>query len=89
MTTTTRPGRYETTDYLAMLSRMIRGLGRRLGDGDPADIAGAVALQRELDAVIRAGVLTMREDHGFSWAQIADELGVTRQAAYQRYGMSR
>ena len=69
-----------------MCRRVLRGLGRRVSDGDPVDLAAAVALRSELDAIIRASVRQMRETHGYSWAQIGDELGVTRQAAYQRFG---
>jgi hypothetical protein len=65
---------------------MTRGLGRRLADGDPSDLADAVKLQRELDAVIRQAVQDMRAQSGFSWQQLADELGTTRQAVAQRYG---
>jgi uncharacterized protein with PIN domain len=77
---------YETADYVAMMRRMTRGLGRRLADGDPADVASALDVSRELDRVIKESVRAMREAHGFSWAQIADELGMTRQAAQQRFG---
>ena len=83
---TASSSRYETTDYLAMLRRMTRALGRRLAAGDPSDLAEAVKLQRELDDVIRASVQAMREETGYSWQQLADELGCTRQAAQQRYG---
>lgn len=75
----------ETPEYVAMLRRMTRGLGRRLADGDPSDLADAVQLQRELDAVIKEAVQAMRAQSGFSWQQLADELGTTRQAAQQRY----
>lgn len=78
--------RHETPDYAAMLSRMIRSYGRRIGDGNPEDLAMALQLQHDLDAVITDAVLTMRETHGYSWAQLADELGMTRQAVQQRYG---
>lgn len=77
---------YETTEYAAMMSRMMRSYGRRIADGDPSDLADAVKLQRQLDGIIRDAVASMRETSGFSWQQLADELGVTRQAAQQRYG---
>ena len=77
---------YETTEYAAMMSRMMRSYGRRIATGDPSDLADAVKLQRQLDAIIRDAVTAMRAESGFSWQQLADELGVTRQAAQQRYG---
>lgn len=64
----------ETPEYVAMLRRMVRGLGRRLADGDPSDLADAVALQRELDAVIRQAVTEMRQRSEFSWQQLAELL---------------
>lgn len=76
----------ETTEYVAMMARMIRGLGRRVADGDPSDLADAVELQRQLDAVLRDAVTKMREQSGFSWQQLADELGTSRQAVQQRFG---
>lgn len=76
----------ETTEYIAMLRRMVRGLGRRVANGDPGDLADAIRLQQELDVVIREAVSVMRESSGFSWQQLADELGVSKQAAQQKYG---
>lgn len=77
----------ETPEYVGMLRRMIRGLGRRLAEhANPSDLADAVQLQRELDATIRQAVQAMRAEHGYSWQQLADELGCTKQAAQQRYG---
>lgn len=77
----------ETPEYVGMLRRMIRGLGRRMAEhSNPSDLADAVALQRELDVVIRQSVHAMRSEHGYTWQQLADELGVSKQAAQQRYG---
>lgn len=78
--------RRETPEYVAMLSRMVRGLGRRIStDGNPSDLADAVRLQAQLDAVIADAVRSMKDDHGYSWQQLADELGMTRQGVQQRY----
>lgn len=81
-----KSGPVETSEYVGMLRRTIRALGRRVADGDPVDLGAAVQLRAELDEVIRASVLEMRSSSGFSWQQIADELGITRQGAYQRFG---
>lgn len=77
---------YETTEYAAMMARMMRSYGKRIANGDPSDLADAVKLQRQLDGIIRDAVTAMRAESGFSWQQLADELGTTRQAAQQRYG---
>lgn len=76
----------ETSDYAAMLGRMVRSYGKRIAEGDPHDLAAAVDLARQLDDAIGNAVAVMRRDSGFSWAELAAELGVTRQAAQQRYG---
>lgn len=77
---------YETPEFAAMLSRMVTSYGRRLADANPSDLADAVQLQRQLDEVIGQAVAQLRATHGFSWADLAAELGVTRQAAQQRFG---
>lgn len=46
-----------------------------------------LALERlRLDFCVRDAVTVARESHGFSWAQIGTALGVSRQAAQQRFG---
>lgn len=87
MSTTTGRERqtYETTEYVAMLRRMTRGLGKRLADGDPSDVADALEVAALLDETIRQSVREMRERSGFSWAQIGEATGMTRQAAFQRF----
>jgi len=83
----TRQPHRETPEYVAMLRRMVRGLGRRINEhANPSDLVDLVELQRELDDCVRASVRVMREEHGYTWQQLADELGVTRQAVQQRYG---
>ena len=45
------------------------------------------ALSSEVDAVTRLAVAGLkRAPHRYSWAEIADRLGTTRQAAQMRYG---
>ncbi|MGV8858707.1 DUF3887 domain-containing protein [Rhodoglobus sp.] len=60
---------------------------RVLTDGD--DFAGAIKyslrIQVAADDVVRAVVLQVRE-RGATWQTIGDALGVSRQAAFQRYG---
>lgn len=55
------------------------------GDGDPRTGLRAVAALRKLvDQLERSQVRSAR-DKGWSWAQIATELGVTRQAAFKKH----
>lgn len=76
----------ETSEYAAMLRRMNRGMARRVAEGNPEDLAAAVRLLDEQQALLVEAVAVMRDVHGYSWAQLAAELGVTRQAVQQRFG---
>ena len=54
--------------------------------GEPQEALRAVsALRRLADQIERRAVLSAR-DAGWSWAQIGDALGVSRQAIHKRYG---
>lgn len=58
-------------------------------DADPkVGLRAVVALRRLVDQLERAQVGRARE-LGWSWADIARELGVTRQAAYKKHGRRR
>ncbi len=70
--------------YAAMMRRMVRAYGRRVAECDPIDLADMVQVQKEMDAAIRAAVQGMRERE-YSWSEIADGLGITRQTAWERF----
>ena len=44
------------------------------------------ALSADLDTAIAHAVTALRAQHGYSWADIGTRLGITRQAAQQRWG---
>jgi len=46
-----------------------------------------LGLTEEIDTAIAEAVKALRT-HGYSWAEIGARLGVTRQAARQRWGAS-
>lgn len=75
-------------EYLGMLRRMLKAGARRLASADPEDLVAMVALRGSLDEAIATSVQGMR-DNGFSWAEIAEPLGITRQAAYQKWGKTK
>lgn len=76
----------ENTDYAAFTRRTIRGLGRRVAAGDVDALPLLVELQADLDAAIAEAIVGLRsEPNLYSAAQIADRLGVTRQAVMQRW----
>ncbi|MEU4329047.1 hypothetical protein [Nonomuraea dietziae] len=79
-------GSIENPDYAAFLKRIIRAYSKRIADGDIealADLSGVVA---ELDHAIAQAVTELRAKYGYSWTDIARPLGITRQAAQQRWG---
>jgi hypothetical protein len=55
------------------------------GDDWAGSIRGAMSIQAAADDVVRAVVRHAR-DSGATWQVVGDALGVTRQAAFQRYG---
>lgn len=75
----------ETTAYAAMLRRMIRAYGRRVGQESDADLAEMVAMREELEKAIAEAVSGQRTQ-GQSWAYIGRGLGCSRQSAWERYG---
>lgn len=80
-----KPKRTKTTDeYAAFARRMIRAYGRRVADGDVEALPALVALVDELEAAAQTAVDGLR-GYGYSWTEIAARLGVTRQAARQRW----
>lgn len=60
---------------------------RVLTDGDDwaGSIRRAMSIQAAADDVVRAVVQQARH-HGVTWQAVGDALGVSRQAAFQRYG---
>jgi hypothetical protein len=75
----------ENDDYAAFVRRVIRGHARRVAAGDADALADMTGLSAELDEAITQAVTGLR-NIGYSWAEIAVRLGVTRQAAQQRWG---
>ena len=74
----------ENHDYAAFARRVIRAQARRIAAGDIEELAYLFGLQRELHYAIHTAIAGLR-DQGYSWADIALRLGITRQAAHQRW----
>lgn len=73
----------ENAEYLAMMRRMVRAAGRRLGSHTD-DLAGLAQLSADVDQALADAVATARAD-GASWAEIGSLLGISRQGAQQRF----
>jgi uncharacterized protein with PIN domain len=76
----------DTSEFGAMVARMIRAYGRRVAGADIEDLRDLMVLRATLDEVIASTVKALRSEQEFSWAAIGEAMGTTRQAAQQRYG---
>jgi hypothetical protein len=75
----------ENDEYAAFARRVIRAYARRIAAGDIEALTAMTTLADDLDQAINEAVIGLRE-FGYSWAEIARPLGITRQAAQQRFG---
>ena len=78
----------ENDDYAAFSRRVLHAHARRISAGDIEGLAQLAALAADIDTALHAAVTGLRTQ-GYSWADIAARLGVTRQAAQQRFGGDR
>jgi hypothetical protein len=77
----------ETNQFDAFVRRILRAYARRVAAGDVEALRSLTALSAEVDAVTRQAVTGLRDKPcGYSWSEIADRLGTSRQAAQMRYG---
>ena len=84
--TPNRPGRVvENDEYAAFARRVLRAYARRVADGDVEALTLMLGLSAEIDDAIAQAVQGLR-GFGYSWAEIGSRLGITRQAAQQRWG---
>lgn len=79
-------GPVETPEYGQMVRRMIRSYAKRVADADPEDLTELLQLEEVLRDAIQLAVDGQREQYGRSWADIARAAGITRSAAFQRWG---
>jgi DNA-directed RNA polymerase specialized sigma24 family protein len=75
----------ENDEYAAFVRRILRAYARRVATGDVEALTDMVNLSSQLDDAIGQAVTGLRA-HGYSWAEIGSRLGISRQAAQQRWG---
>jgi DNA-directed RNA polymerase specialized sigma24 family protein len=81
-----RERRYtENTDYAGFVTRVLRAHGRRVAEGDIEALTELSTLSAQLDQAITEAITGLRAT-GYSWSEIAARLGITKQAAHQRWG---
>ena len=78
----------ENDAYAAFIRRVLRAYSRRIAHGDIEAVTAMTALADQLDTAITDAITRLRAC-GYSWADIARPLGLTRQAAQQRWGTPR
>jgi hypothetical protein len=75
----------ENDEYAAFARRILRAYARRIAQGDIEALVLMANLGADVEHATRQAVIGLRES-GYSWADIGLRLGVTRQAAQQRWG---
>lgn len=75
----------ENDEYAAFARRILRAYARRIAVGDIEALTLITDLGTDVENAIRDAVIGLR-GYGYSWADIGTRLGVTRQAAQQRWG---
>jgi hypothetical protein len=77
----------ENREFAGFCRRIIRAHARRVANGDVEALTDLVALSAAIDDAITDAVLGLRaEPFHYSWSEIASRLGITKQAAQQRWG---
>jgi hypothetical protein len=77
----------QNDDYAAFARRILRAYARRVADGDVDALIAMTGLAAEINTAIGQAVTGLRH-FGYSWADIGARLGITRQAAQQRWGQA-
>jgi hypothetical protein len=75
----------ENDAYAAFACRILRAYARRVATGDVEALIAMTGLADDIETALREAVTGLRA-FGYSWAEIGSRLGVTRQAAQQRWG---
>ncbi|MBQ1044133.1 hypothetical protein AB0N38_27810 [Micromonospora aurantiaca] len=75
----------ENDEFAAFARRIIRAHGRRVAAGDVEALRDLVALSTNIDEAIGEAVVGLRA-FGYSWSEIGTRLGISKQAAQQRWG---
>lgn len=77
---------YETDEYLAMLERMIRRAGERVAEADEPELARLNRMTGLLREAVKVGARGQAARQG-SMTWVARALGITRQAAHERFAV--
>ena len=87
LTSNRRARPVENDEYAAFARRVLRAYASRVATGDVEALSLMLGLSAEIDDAIAQAVSGLRE-FGYSWAEIGARLGITRQAAQQRWSQA-
>jgi hypothetical protein len=73
-----------TEDYAAMLVRMLRSYGPRIGQDPAAGLEKLREIEAELTSAVNTGLYLANKTGGHSVNELADILGVSKQAIHKR-----
>lgn len=78
--------RYRTRDdMLGGVRRQLRALPGYAAETAELDLADFRDLVKEAEAAQTAMVVILVQDQGWTWGQVADQLGMSRQAAMRKW----
>lgn len=77
--------RHESPELGAAARRFLRALAVRATEGDTEAIEQLAQLSRDIDLVLGQAVAGARQAVSYSWADIAELVGTSRQNAQQRW----
>jgi hypothetical protein len=80
-------GHVENREYASFAIRVVGALGRRAAQ-DPDALPELRNVGDQVEYRMKAAIRELRSE-GYSWADVGHRLGMTRQAAQQRYGRDR
>ena len=75
----------ENDDYAAFSRRILHAHGRRIATGDIEGLTDLAQLADLVEHTLHHAITGLRAA-GYSWTDIGTRLGITRQAAHQRFG---
>ena len=75
----------ENSEYAAFARRILSAYSRRIATGDIESLTHLITLADDINDATQQAINGLRAA-GYSWADIGARLGITRQAAQQRWG---